>query len=94
MHSESRSPAAMLVADEFCTCNPHHKDAEVFGLGKCKLNVPLGSDHDSHHPNKVNFSQPRGLGRFTRERMALVAKEEEVENREEVHHCPSVVPKP
>ena len=31
----------------------------MFGSMKRKLDLPLGSEHDSHRPDKVNFSRPR-----------------------------------
>ena len=31
----------------------------MFGSMKRKLDLPPGSEHDSHRPNKVNFSRPR-----------------------------------
>ena len=32
---------------------------EVFGSQKRKADMPLGCEHDSHRPDKVNFSRPR-----------------------------------
>ena len=32
---------------------------EVFGSQKWKVDMPLGCEHDSHRPDKVNFSRPR-----------------------------------
>ena len=49
----------MLGADEFCTRDPHHEGAEVFGSQKQKPDTPIGADEDSHRPNTVNFSWPR-----------------------------------
>jgi len=44
---------------DICTQIPHLEGEEVFGFGKRKLDLPIGSEGDSHHPNKVNFSHPR-----------------------------------
>ena len=49
----------MPGADEFCTRDPHHEGAEVFGSQKQKPNTPIRADEDSHRPNTVNFSWPR-----------------------------------
>ena len=49
----------MPRADEFCTRDPHHEGAEVFGSQKRKPDTPIGADKDSHRPNTVNFSRPR-----------------------------------
>ena len=49
----------MPKADEFCTRDPHHKGAEVFGSQKRKPDTPIGADKDSHRPDTVNFLQPR-----------------------------------
>jgi hypothetical protein len=48
--------AKMPGAAEFCTWEPHFEGEEVFGSQKCKVDVPLGSKHESHRPDKVNFS--------------------------------------
>jgi hypothetical protein len=50
---------------EFCTREPHFEGEEVFGSQKRKADVPLGSEHESHRPNKVNFSHPRVRTRST-----------------------------
>ena len=81
--------AAMPGADEFCMRDPHLEGAEVFGSRKRKPNLLLGSEHESHRPDKVNFSHPCGLGRVTRTRVALAAVEDDVEDQEEVHVLPS-----
>jgi hypothetical protein len=51
--------AKMPGAAEFYTREPHFEGEEVFGSQKRKTNVPLGSKHESHWPDKVNFSHPR-----------------------------------
>ena len=49
----------MPGAEEFCSREPHFEGEEVFGSMKRKLNLPPGSEHDSHRPDKVNFSRRR-----------------------------------
>jgi hypothetical protein len=49
----------MPGAAEFCTREPHFEGEEVFGSQKRKADVPLGSEHESHRLDKVNFSHPR-----------------------------------
>ena len=44
---------------DFVTREPHLEGEEVFGSQKRKADMPLGCDHDSHRPDKVNFSCPR-----------------------------------
>ena len=44
---------------DFVTREPHLEGEEVFGSQKWKADMPLGCEHDSHRPNKVNFSRPR-----------------------------------
>ena len=44
---------------DFVTREPHLKGEEVFGSQKRKADMPLGCEHDSHRPDKVNFSRPR-----------------------------------
>jgi hypothetical protein len=48
--------AKMLGAAEFCTREPHFEGEEVFGSQKRKVDVPVGSEHESHRPDKINFS--------------------------------------
>ena len=43
---------------DFVTREPYLKGEEVFGSQKWKADMPLGCEHDSHRPNKVNFSRP------------------------------------
>ena len=49
----------MTGAEEFCSRELHFKGEEVFGSMKRKFDLPPGSEHDSHRPDKVNFSRPR-----------------------------------
>ena len=44
---------------DFVTREPHLEGEEVFGSQKRKADMPLGCEHDSHRPDKVNFSRPR-----------------------------------
>ena len=62
----SRDPRALHAAlsrmpgaEEFCSQEPHFEGEEVFGSMKRKLDLPLGSKHDSQRLDKVNFSHPR-----------------------------------
>jgi hypothetical protein len=50
--------AKMPGAAKFCTWEPHFEGEEVFGSQKRKADVPLGSKHESHRPDKINFSHP------------------------------------
>jgi hypothetical protein len=68
----SGNPKALNVAmakmpgvEEFCTREPHFEGEEVFGSQKCKVDIPLGSEHESHKPDRVNFSRPRVRTRST-----------------------------
>jgi hypothetical protein len=49
----------MPGAEDVCTRIPHLEGEEVFGSSKRKLDLPIGSEGDSHRPDKVNFSHPR-----------------------------------
>ena len=53
-------------ADEFCTLDPYHEEAEVFGSQKQKPDTHIRVDEDSHRPNTVNFSRPRPPKQVTR----------------------------
>ena len=44
---------------DFVSREPHLEGEEVFGSQKRKADMPLGCEHDSHRPDKVNFSRPR-----------------------------------
>jgi hypothetical protein len=55
----------MPGAKEFCTREPHFEGEEVFGSQKRKANIPLGSEHKSHRPDRVNFSRPQIRTRST-----------------------------
>jgi hypothetical protein len=57
--------AKMLGVEEFCTREPHFEDEEVFGSQKSKADILLGSEHESHRPDRVNFSRPRVRTRST-----------------------------
>ena len=49
----------MAERKEWCTRTPHFEGEEVFGSTARQLNLPLGSEFDSHRPNKMNFSHPK-----------------------------------
>jgi hypothetical protein len=51
----AKLPDAHLLA----TRVSHLEGEEIFGSSKRKLNLPPGSDGDSHRHNTVNFSAPR-----------------------------------
>jgi hypothetical protein len=57
--------AKMPGVEEFCTREPHFEGEEVFGSQKRKADLPLGSEHESHRPDRVNFSRPRVKTRST-----------------------------
>jgi hypothetical protein len=40
----------------------------LFGTQKLKADMPLGFEHKSHKPNRVNFSHPQVIIRSTRAR--------------------------
>jgi hypothetical protein len=68
----SGNPKALNVAiakmhgvEEFYTREPHFEGEEVFGSQKRKADIPLGSEHESHRPNRVNFSYPQVRTRST-----------------------------
>jgi hypothetical protein len=58
----------MPGADEFCTRVPRMAGEEVFGSLKRKADLPLGAEEESHRPDKVNFSHPRGSVRAVKAR--------------------------
>jgi hypothetical protein len=55
----------MPGAKEFCTREPHFEGEEVFGSQKRKADILLGSEYESHKPDRVNFSRPRVRTRST-----------------------------
>ena len=48
----------MPKADEFCTCDPHHEGAKVFGSQKREPDTPIGVHEDSHRLDTINFTWP------------------------------------
>ena len=56
----------MPEGKEWCTRTPYFEGNKVFGSTARQLNLPLGSQFDSHRPDKMNFSRPR-VQRTTRE---------------------------
>jgi hypothetical protein len=57
--------AKMPGAEEFCTREPYFEGEEVFGSQKHKVDISLESEHESHKPDRVNFSRPRIRTRST-----------------------------
>ena len=62
----------MPGADDFCTRDPHHEGAEVFGSQKRKPDTPFGADDETHRPDTISFSWPPPLKRVTRARAATL----------------------
>jgi hypothetical protein len=58
--------AKMHGIEEFCTWEPHFEGEEVFGSQERKADIPLGFEHESHRPNRVNFSCPQVSTKSTR----------------------------
>ena len=48
----------MPGASAFCTREPHLEGAEVFISLKRRPDVPIGSEYDSHRPDKISMSHP------------------------------------
>jgi hypothetical protein len=55
----------MPRAEHWCNRKPQ-LEGEVFGTTKRKLDMPPGSDQDSHRPDKVSFSHPQVSTRSTK----------------------------
>ena len=49
----------MPEAKDWCTRLPHFEGEEVFGSIPRKLDLPIGSEFNSHRPDKMNFSRPK-----------------------------------
>ena len=62
----------MPGADDFCTRDPHHEGAEVFGSEKRKLDTPIGVDDETRRPDTIIFSRPHPLKRVTRAHAATL----------------------
>ena len=62
----------MRGVDDFCTRDPHHEGAEVFGSQKRKPDTPIGADDKTHRLDTINFSWPHPLKRITRARAATL----------------------
>jgi hypothetical protein len=58
-----------LGVEDLNTRSCHLEDTKIFGSTKRKLDLPPDSEHDSHHPNKVNYSILHMNTRSTRARM-------------------------
>ena len=63
---------SMSRANEFCTCDPYHEGAEVFGSQKWKLDIPIGANKNPHRPDTIYFSRPRLEKKVTRARATTV----------------------
>jgi hypothetical protein len=76
----------MPGAHEFCTRLPHMPGEEVFGSVKRKADLPIGAEEESHRPDKVNYSRPKGSGRSVRARTTAmpVIVEDDIEDETEV----------
>lgn len=76
----------MPGADDFCIRDPHLEGEEVFGSLKRKPDVPLGADGESHRPDTVNYSHPRGSKRAALARVVslpVITEDEEDEVEED-----------
>ena len=62
----------MPGGDKFCARSPHLKNAEVFGVQKCKPDVNIGADKETHRPDIVNFFRPRVAQRTTKPHAPLL----------------------
>ena len=72
---------------DFVTREPHLEGEEVFGSQERKADMPLGCEHDSHRPDKVNFSRPRVRTRSSvagTTTVALAAIDEDISFRADV----------
>jgi hypothetical protein len=94
----SRDPAKIATAlsmmpgaEELCTRIPHLEREEVFGSTKRKLDLPIGSEGDSHRPDKLNYSQPRVQTRSTKARVEDSTAMPTAEVPLEVLHVTSVL---
>ena len=58
----------MLGANEFCTCDPQHEEAKIFGSQKWKLDISFGANKETHRPNTIHFSWPHLTKRVTKAR--------------------------
>jgi hypothetical protein len=62
----------MPGAEDFCTRTPHLEGEEVFLSLKRKADVPLGSEFDSHRPDKISISRPRVQTRSSRTSTVII----------------------
>ena len=62
----------MPGADEFCTCDPHHKGTKVFGSQKQKSDMLIGADNKTLWPDTINFSCPLLAKSITRARATFL----------------------
>ena len=82
----------MPGTDDFCTWDPYHEGAEVFGFQKRKPDISIGVDDETHRPDTINFSRPHPLKRVTKARAAtLPTIVEEIEtSTEQIQPLPPV----
>ena len=62
----------MPRTDEFCTRDPHHKGAEVFGSQKRKPDTPIGAHKKTHRLDTINFFWSHPVKRVTEARVATL----------------------
>ena len=62
----------MPKANDFCTRDPYHDGAEVFGSQKQKPNIAIGVDEKTYRLDTINFSWPHPMKRITRARAATL----------------------
>ena len=55
----------MPEAKDWCTRTPHFEGEEVFGSTVRKADLPIGSEFDSHRPDKMSFSRLKVQTRAT-----------------------------
>ena len=82
----------MHGADEFCTRDPYHEGAGIFGSQKRKSITPIEVNNEAHRPDTINFFWPHLVKRITRARAAILPTiVEEVEtSTEQVQPTPLV----
>lgn len=79
----------MLGAEMFCTREPHHERAEVFGSQKRKPDTPIGAEEETYRPDTINFSRPRASKRVTQATTSTLLTIVEEVAMPPTHHIPS-----
>lgn len=82
----------MPGAHEFCIRLPHMAGEEVFGSVKRKADLPIGAEEESHRPDKVKYSRPKGSGRVVRARtmpMPVIVEDDTKDETEVVEIQPT-----